>query len=88
LRLSLETSRYSEFEQRTPQRIKGHGWQRDNRQGKAQSREAQLRKFEGYVTRRLSKSVRDVYVIEKFGRGEWIRTTGLLVPNNERKKNQ
>jgi hypothetical protein len=23
-----------------------------------------------------------------FGRGEWIRTTGLLVPNNEDKKNQ
>jgi len=29
------------------------------------------------------KPASDVYVIEKFGRGEWIRTTGLLVPNQE-----
>ena len=47
-----------------------------------------LRKCEGYAAKRLSKSASDVYVIEKVGRGEWIRTTGLLVPNNERKKNQ
>jgi hypothetical protein len=26
--------------------------------------------------------------IEKFGRGEWIRTTGLLVPNREDDENQ
>jgi len=41
-----------------------------------------------YVTKRLLRSAFVSYVIEKFGRGEWIRTTDLLVPNNERKKNQ
>jgi hypothetical protein len=33
------------------------------------------------VTSQSPKSVCDVYAIEKFGRGEWIRTTDLLVPN-------
>lgn len=29
----------------------------------------------------LPKSTSDLYVVEKIGRGEWIRTTDLLVPN-------
>ena len=34
-----------------------------------------------YVTKWLSKPALVSYVIEKIGRGEWIRTTDLLVPN-------
>ena len=34
-----------------------------------------------YVTKALLEPPRCLYLFDGIGRGEWIRTTGLLVPN-------